>query len=265
MNQGILSVLISVVAFIGYTQAIPTIDWGNCSVPVFPQSVIIRGNSMGIMSKSGSILNSQTQEPILDFKTSCAAWAPADAVFTYPSSSQVFARLNQQNIAIGDKIRLENCNGTVISIYREQILSTITTLGINLKYNIQDTSGNTYAETNSFNLFDTSMSVSQNNQVVSTFAMPFGEKIKKLWLGEQDATISFSSSSQPLANGEDRMIPIGLATYYLILASLSRDKNGQIVPPLCNTLYRGAIIGGVIGGVVVLFLIGWGISKKCKK
>lgn len=264
MNRSISSALI-IIACIGYVHAIPTINWGNCSVPVFPQSVIIRGNSMGIMSKSGSILDSQTQEPILDFKTSCLAWAPADAVFTFPGTTQVFARLNQQNIAIGDKIRLQNCNETVISIYREQILSTITTLGINLKYNIQDASGNTYAETNSFNLFDTSMSVSQNNEVVSTFAMPFGEKIKKLWLGEQDATISFSSSSQPLANGEDRMIPIGLATYYLILASLSRDKNGQIVPPLCNTLYRGAIIGGAIGGVVVLFLIGWGISRKCKK
>ena len=242
------------------------INWGTCENPSFSNSLIIRGNSFGIMSKSGSILDGVTQQPILNFKTSCLAWAPADAVFTYPNSNQVFARLDQQNLAVGDKIRLKNCNQTVITIYREQILSTIISLGFELQYDIQNPQEVMYAQTDSIHLFDTSMTVRQNNEIIATFNMPFGEKIKKMWLGEQDATISFSGN-QTLSSGENRMVPAGLATYYLILASLSRDSHGNIVPPVCNTLYRwGIIIGVCIGGIAVLCLglFIWKKLKKCK-
>ena len=262
-----MKVLTILLLFTANTIAVPYINWGNCSdFPVFPNNLIVRGNSFGIMSKSGSVIDSSTNAPLLDFKTSCMAWAPADAVFTFPNTETVFARLNQQNMVLGDLIRLENCNGTVITILREQILTTLISLGFNLKYDIQTPQEVTYATTDSFHLGATSMTMTQNNEQVAQFLMPFGEKIKKMWLGEQDATMTFTSgSNQSLANGENRMIPVSLATYYLILASLERDNKGKIIPPLCNQMYRVGMILGICAGVAVAALIGYCIwNKYCR-
>ena len=231
-----------------------------------PASLVLRGNAYGIMRKSGTVRSADGSTAIMDFETKCMGWSPTDAKFTLPGTDTQIARLDQDNVAIGNRIRVRDCHDNVVTIIDEDILSSIISLRIQMKYDIERPDGTVFARTNALHLFDTTMSVSEDDADFASYDFPFGESIRKLWLGEQDATLVFTNSTTPLgAPGSDRMVTVALGVYYIVLASLSRDSKGRIVPPMCNQAYRLGMIFGIVGGIVVVGIVAllvWGRLKK---
>ena len=223
----------------------------NISSVTFGDTLTLKGDSFGIMKKSGNVLDSNNNV-LLSFKTDCLAWSATDAQIFLPNSDTLIARLDQDNVAIGNRIRLRDCNDNIIAIFQEDIVSSIISLKIKIQYFINNPDGNVMGKSDAIHLFDTNMKMYQNNEAYASFDFPFGEAVKKMWLGEQSATLTFTNSSVPLGSpGEDRFLSVALGIYYLVLLSLDRDSRGNIEPPLCNQVYRtGLIIGITIGCVV---------------
>jgi hypothetical protein len=237
----------------------------NCSNISFTDVLTLKGDSFGIIKKSGSVLDSNGQK-LLTFKTDCLAWSATDAQIFLPNSETMVARLDQDNVAIGNRIRLRDCNDNIVAIFQEDIVSSLISLRIRVKYYIKDSSDITIGESDAIHLFDTNMNMYQNNVNYGNFNFPFGEAVKKMWLGEQSAILTFTNQTTSLGeSGNERFLSVALGIYYLVLLSLNRDSNGKIQPPMCNQAYRTALILGVVFGCATLFGIGFLIVRYFRK
>lgn len=237
----------------------------NCSNISFTDVLTLKGDSFGIIKKSGSVFDSNGNK-LLTFKTDCMAWSATDAQLFLPDSENMVARLDQDNVAIGNRIRLRDCNDNIIAIFQEDIVSSLISLRIKVKYFIKDPSDTAIAESDALHLFDTNMNMYQNDVNYANFNFPFGEAVKKMWLGEQSATLTFTNQTTTLGEpGNERFLSVALGIYYLVLLTLSRDSDGKIQPPMCNQAYRTALILGIVIGCAALFGIGFLIVRYFRK
>ena len=137
----------------------------NCSNISFTEVLTLKGDSFGIINKRGSVFDSNGNK-LLTFKTDCMAWSATDAQIFLPDSENMVARLDQDNVALGNRIRLRDCNDNIVAIFQEDIVSSLISLRIKVKYYIKNPSDTTIAESDALHLFDTNMNMYQNDEIM---------------------------------------------------------------------------------------------------